>query len=150
MRIPTIRRTARVEGPWDEVMRVRGWHAHRTASRSQPVSAPQQLGPNAGDAEQARPDVRPDHGPDLGHEQRLAPEDRPSRRRELLRAGGVLDVLDRELVAALVEALRQRLLQALDRAAGGAHALDRLDLLADREDRLDLQGRAEVRLRGPD
>ena len=39
---------------------------------------------------------------------------------------------------------------ALERAPARAHALDRRDLLLEREDRLDLQRRAEQRLRGAD
>src|SRR3954452_18117645 len=98
------------------------------------MSAAQQLGAHAGDAEEPRPHVGADDRPDLGHEQRLATGNRPAGGGEGRGTAVVLDVLDRELVAALLEALRERLLEALHRPAGRAHALDRLDLAADRED----------------
>ena len=61
-----------------------------------------------------------------------------------------LDVLDDPGVGAVVVARAQVVDHPLERAARGAHALDRRDLALDREDRLDLQRAAEPGLRGAD
>ena len=63
---------------------------------------------------------------------------------------GRLDVLDEEDVGAALAALLEVVDEALERPARGAHALDRQDLRVDREDRLDLQRRADPRLRAAD
>ena len=56
---------------------------------------------------------------------------------------GIVDVLDDPGVAPVVLALPGELDQALEGAPPGAHALDRGDLLLERQDRLDLKRRAE-------
>src|SRR5439155_2543645 len=66
---------------------------------------------------------------------------------EPLRLLGRLDVLDDPAVGAVVAAGVHVVDEAVEGAARGAHALDREDLALDREDRLDLQRRAEHGLR---
>jgi hypothetical protein len=63
---------------------------------------------------------------------------------------GRLDVLEEEHVGAAVVTLLQVVDHPLERPAGGAHALDRHDLVVEREDRLDLQRRADPRAGGAD
>ena len=104
----------------------------------------QHCGGHAADAEQPRPDVGADHRTDLRHEDRW-------RGHDLLRLGyqaaGLpprrLDVLDDPGVCAVVVALLGVVGEPPQRTCAGAHALDRGDLLVERQDRLDLERRAE-------
>ena len=79
----------------------------------------------------------------LADEQGLAAEDLAAPLDEDGGPLGVLDVLDDPGVGAVVVAALQVLDHALERAAGRAHPLDRGDLGLEREDRLDLQRRAQ-------
>src|SRR4051794_13309713 len=98
----------------------------------------EKLGAQAGHAEHARADVRPDHGADLRDEGRVAPVDLAAALDEVLGLGRGLDVLDGERVAAVGIARLEVRDQPLERAARRAHPLDGLHLALDREDRLDL------------
>ena len=69
---------------------------------------------------------------------------------QLLGRLGVVDVLDDPAVGAVGVALAGEVDHALERAAPRPDPLDRGDLLLEREDRLDLQCRAEERLGGAD
>ena len=90
--------------------------------------------------------MRAEDRADLGHELGLAVEDLAALLDEVAGRLGVLDVLDDPGVGAVGVALAGVLDQALEGAAPGPHALDRRDLLLERQDRLDLQRRAEQRL----
>src|SRR3954470_23001250 len=103
----------------------------------------QELRAQAGDAEHAGADVGADDRPDLREQLRVAPVDVAAALGQALGLVGRLDVLDREPVAAVLAPPLEVGDQALERAAGGAHALDGLHLALDRENRLDLQRRAD-------
>src|SRR3954453_9770557 len=104
----------------------------------------------AGHSKDARARVRADHRPDLRDELRVAPVDLPPALGHPLGDLGDLDVLDGERVAAVLAPLLEMCDQAIEGAARGAHALHRLHLTLDREDRLDLERRADPRPRGAD
>jgi hypothetical protein len=90
------------------------------------------------------------HGPELGHELRVAAVDLAAALGEALGHVVRLDVLDDEHVGAGFASGGQVVDHALEGAAGRAHALHRLDLALDREDRLDLECRADPCLRRAD
>src|SRR6187549_1054184 len=94
---------------------------------------------DAAGAEQARADMGAEHGADLRAEGRLAAEDLVAVFDQGVGGLVVLDVLDDPGVEAGLVALAHVAAQPLDRAGAGAHALDRGDLLLEREDRLDFQ-----------
>ncbi len=94
--------------------------------------------------------VRAEDRADLGDEHGLAVEYLTALLDQVARRLGVLDVLDDPGVGAVGVALAGVLDQALEGAATGPHALDRSDLILEREDRLDLQRRPEQRPRGAD
>src|SRR5262249_51572382 len=101
-------------------------------------------------ADEARADVRADDRADLADEDRLGAEDLTAARDELRGLLVGLDVLDAPPVGAVLLARLEVVDHALERAPGGADALDRRDLAVDRQDRLDLQRAAQPRLRGAD
>src|SRR3954447_6075401 len=80
---------------------------------------------------------------DLRDELGFAAKDLAAFLPELLRGLGVLDVLDDPRVVARLHALAGVAAKALERARPCANALDRSDLLLERENRLDLQRRAD-------
>ena len=80
---------------------------------------------------------------DLRDQLRVAAVDLAAALGHALGLGARLDVLDGERVAAVLAALLEVGDEPLERAARGAHALDGLHLALDREDRLDLQRRAD-------
>ena len=80
----------------------------------------------------------------------VAPVDLAAALGEALGLGLRLDVLDRERVTAVLPARLEVGDEPLERAARGPHPLDRLHLAVDREDRLDLQRRADPRRRRAD
>ena len=105
---------------------------------------------HAADAEQPRAGVGADHRPDLRDPLRLAAEQLAAALDQLGGALGRLDVLDDPAVGALVAARAHVVDHPLERAPGGADALDRRDLGLEREDRLDLQRAAQPGLRAAD
>src|SRR4051794_31631917 len=104
--IVTTRRMLRMDGPSGC-----GIRAAKHPRRSGRI---EQRGRNPGDAEQPGPGMGTDHRAYLRHEDGLAAEDLAPRGDQVLGALGILDVLDGELVAAVVAPLAQVLLQALD------------------------------------
>ena len=98
---------------------------------------------DAADAEQPGTDVRADHRTDLGYEQRRSAHDLLRFVDKLLRLVGRLNVLHDPGVGAVGLALLGIVHQPRQRAAAGAHPLDRRDLLLERQDRLDLERRPE-------
>src|SRR5258708_12522533 len=90
------------------------------------------------------------HRSHLGAEQWLATEQLAARGDQALGVGQRLGVLDDPLVRAAVAQLAQVPNHSLEGAAVGADAPDRGDLLAERQDRLDLEGRADHRPRPAD
>ncbi len=94
--------------------------------------------------------MRADDRSDLGDEDRLGAEDLTAAVGEPLGDVGRLDVLDRPRVGAVVVAGAGVVHHPLERARRGADPLDRGDLAADREDRLDPQRAPDPRLRAAD
>src|SRR3954453_3822273 len=88
-------------------------------------------------AKQARAHVSSDHRSDLRDEDGVVPEDLAALLDESLRGLAVLDVLDDPHVGAVVAALAGILDHSLEGSAPRSHALDRGDLLAKGQDRLD-------------
>src|SRR3954470_6000538 len=115
-----------------------------------PSDGADQLAEEPGDAQDARAGVGADDGADLRHHLRVAPVDLPAALGHPLGLLRHLDVLDGERVAAVLAALLEVGHQALERAPRRAHALHRLHLTLDREDRLDLQGGADPGARAAD
>src|SRR5215217_6878857 len=113
--------------------------------RTPPLHGAEQRAAQTRYADQPRTDVRADHRPDLRDDLRVAAEDRSSALGDALRHVVRLDVLDEEEVGARVAVGLQELDHALERAARRAYALHRLYLVLHREDRLDLQRRADPR-----
>ena len=126
------------------------------APRAAPAAAARQTGPSSASRQRRHADqpgagVGADHGPDLRDELGRRGRRSPRRARASFSAWSArLDVLDEEAVVAVLAQRAQVVDQALERAAPGAHALDGHDLGLDREDRLDLQRRADPRLRAAD
>src|SRR3954454_1688139 len=114
-------------------------------SAGNPSDGPEQLRAQPRHAEDARAGVRADDRADLRHHRGVAPVDRPAALGEPLGLAGRLHVLHGERVAAVLAPLLEVGDEALERPAGGAHALDRLHLALDGETRLDLQRRADPR-----
>ena len=106
--------------------------------------------PQRRDAEQAGADVRADHGADLGHELRRAAVDLAPALGQPAATSGAWMCWTKNTSAPSSRSAVEVLDHPLERAAGRAHPLDRLDLAVDREDRLDLQRRADPRLRAAD
>src|SRR5262249_19816050 len=89
------------------------------------------------DAEQTRPDVRPDHRTDLRDEDRSGAEYLPPALDESRALVRRLDVRDPPAVGAVALARAEVVDEPLEGAPGGPHPLDRRDLGLDRQDRLD-------------
>src|SRR5262245_1127605 len=85
----------------------------------------------------------PDHGADLGGEDRVVAEDRPAGLDQSRGVLGILDVLDDPGVRRRLVALAGIVDEPLEGPAPSAHPLDGGYLLLECEDRLDLQGRAD-------
>src|SRR6476620_2023522 len=108
-------------------------------ARRNPSEGAEQVRAQAGDAEDARADVRADDRADLGDQLRVAPEDLATALGQALGLALRLDVLDGEAVTAVLAPRLEVRDEPLEGARRSAHALDGLDLAFDREDRLDPQ-----------
>ncbi|OLT20392.1 hypothetical protein BJF78_09885 [Pseudonocardia sp. CNS-139] len=130
--------------------RTPAWRSSRAATRCRPAAG----SPARDDhhAQQPRPDVRADHRTHLRHHQPAhLRQPLPQPRRHVLRAVRGAQVVHGEVGRARGRRLHREVHQALRRAGGGAHLLQRHDpAVHDVQERLHRERRAHQRGRGAD
>src|SRR4051794_30131011 len=89
--------------------------AFQARARDSSLHGAQQLRPQPGHAQHAGAGVGADDGPDLRQQLRVAPVDLAPALGQALGLGGRLDVLDRELVAAVLAPLLEMVDEPLER-----------------------------------